>query len=212
MKYLATLMLAFLFAPAFSQGLKPLDFADILRDAGVWKETQYRVNYKDALPVDTCLHRVMEFDANGLMTARTDYFACGRVYSTERFEYDENHKLIANEIGHVFNQFEFVPFELNYDDFGRVISRTLDEPIRSFWQSENFIYDDFGTLTIIEQASMKSGELVVTQRDKFDCGPIKIDPKNTMSHIFDEHGLPILDNIYDKVGLHHAIMRHYEFR
>ncbi|MCC6600158.1 MAG: hypothetical protein IT223_05740 [Crocinitomicaceae bacterium] len=138
------------------------------------------------------------FDQFGRITTYTEYFAGGKVFAIYEYIYGEKNKVEKNIVKHIFNDFQPVEFILAYDAAGRLISRTLPNPIRNFWVKESFTYTKNGVLVKAEQWYSVEDTLKVLYSKEY---PLSLRPiENSLVYLYDQKGLLVLHQFYSRAG------------
>ena len=173
-----------------SQSIKELDYSERYKRAGIatQKVLIERANG------DECLDLIRAFDSHGRIIEEVKHLGCGKPYSIETIEYDASGMLSRCTYAHVYMLFRELEFTLKFNEEGRLIERTLDEDIPQSWQKETFEYDAKGTMIKSMQWVKKTD--VWTLFTEQEYLPRELDDsfraKNTMSNVFDKHGLPLV--------------------
>lgn len=173
-----------------SQSIKELDHSERYKRAGI---TTQKVLIERANGGE-CLDLMRAFDSNGRIVEEVKNFACGKPYSIETFEYDASGMLSRCTYAQVFMQFRELEFTLKFNEAGQLIERSLDEDIPQSWQKETFEYDAKGTMIKSMQWVMKNDVWTLfTEQEHLPSDKENVfRAKNTMSNVFDKHGLPLV--------------------
>lgn len=192
---------------AWAQDTKHMDYRDAYRRNGVSQVQSVEVRYKGHEAVDTLPMGVAEIDEKGRMVKYTEFFARGRKNAEYLYHYDAYGKLASAEIAHRSLDFRPVPFMVEFDEKGRMVSRTPQESIPGFWEREEFVYSPDGTL-------VKAQQYYPVGQSTFAEYPASVLPReNSLSWIFDQRGLPVTQQVFDRTGRsERAILFRYKYR
>lgn len=181
-----------------AQDIKPLDYAGKYKQQQIRERHTYEVKYQGNKAVDSVLLGTAFLDENGRMTKYIEYFMKGRKMAEYDYQYDESGKIIANTVKLAFNQWQTLQFELKYDAKGKLIERSLPEPVANFWQKETYSYTSAGVLIKSEQWYSQNGNLLALSNKEY---PTSIQPSETsLTYIHDQNGLMMVHQFYSLNG------------
>lgn len=187
-----------LFSTAYSQSVKSLDFAKDYQKHGVKTRVCMEYRYQGYQITDSLAISEAKFDENGRIIHYTEYFAGGRKLNEQTFTYDAQGKLIASTVAHVFNSWEPVELQLEFDAKGKLISRKCPIEIRNFWTEERYCYNSQGKLIRTEQYNTTNGQ--VEMRSSMDHAASLHTGENTPMDIHNERGLHALHQFFNASG------------
>ncbi|MBL7942579.1 MAG: hypothetical protein JNM00_07425 [Flavobacteriales bacterium] len=194
---------------AMAQDIKPLDFAPVFRKNKVEKQWIKEVTYRQGAAPDTLLLGEVVVDPTGRMSQFTEYFAGGRVFAIYRYHYDEKGSMTGCTVAHTFLQFEEIPFLIEREPTGRIKSRTTAANIPGFWIKETYTYNNMGVLIRSERWNESNGQLSSAGNSSYPAF-IARDEKS-LSTLFDNRGLPILQKMKGGGGEEISILYQYDF-
>jgi YD repeat-containing protein len=183
---------------AQGQSIKSLDFAKDYQKQGVKTRVCVEYRYKGYQITDSMAISEARFDDLGRIIHYTEYFAGGRKLNEQTFSYDAQGKLIASTVAHVFNNWEPVELQLEFDAKGKLIARKCPVEIRNFWTEERYSYNNQGKLTRTEQFSSTNGHVAL--RSSMDYAASLHTGENTPMDIHNEHGLHDLHQFFNANG------------
>ncbi|MGB1032262.1 MAG: hypothetical protein ACPGWM_06595 [Flavobacteriales bacterium] len=183
---------------SFGQTLKQLDHSYHYKLSGV--HTQKVMLEHENGP--QCLEFERKFDEQGRLIEETRYFACGRVHSIQKFNYNEEGKLTRNTFSQVFMQFEEIEFDLLFNEHGQLIERSLNVPIPQGWQKETIGYHPDGSIKTCKQWIQNGEQWEVFTEQEFDTKQADqaARKKNSLSKVYDMNGLPLVHYRYTETG------------
>jgi hypothetical protein len=199
---------------AQAQHLRELDFQSLYAKSNVSVQEVYTFSCENNLPVESCLLSRYEYDEYGRVTLAVDFFACGRVFAEQHFEYDESGKLTRNTLQHAFNGMEEVEVTLVQDDRGHVVERMLENHIPNYWMVERMERNEAGhVLSVHHFRKLSSGTQQFWENHFLPLeAEMERRSNNTMTDIFDASGLQLLHHSFTQRGLEHITKHVYEFR
>jgi hypothetical protein len=190
-----------------AQDIKYMDYRDAYKRNSVAQVQSVEVRYRGNEAVDTLPVGVAEIDEKGRMIRYVEFFARGRKSAEYIYHYDAYGRIASAEIAHRALDFRPVPFVVEFDDKGRMVSRAPQETIPGFWEREEFMYSPDGTL-------VKAWQYYPTGQSSSSEYPASVLPKeNSLSWIFDQKGLPVTQQVFDRSGKsERAILFRYKYR
>lgn len=188
----------FIFSTVYSQSIKSLDFSKDYQKQGVKTRVCMEYRYQGYQITDSMTISEARFDDLGRIIHYTEYFAGGRKLNEQTFSYDAQGKLIGSTVAHVFNSWEPVELQLEFDAKGKLVARKCPIEIRNFWTEERYTYNSQGKLTRTEQFSSTNGQ--VELRSSMDHAPSLHTGENTPMDIHNERGLHDLHQFFNANG------------
>lgn len=184
--------------PSVAQDIKPLDYSSKFKQQQVRERDTYEVKYQGNQAVDSVLLGKTFFDQSGRMSKYIEYFMKGRKMAEYDYVYDEAGRIVSSTVKLVFNDWQPLTFDLRHDTNGRLIERSLPEPVANFWQKETYQYSSSGILIKSEQWYPLNGQLVAQSKKEY---PSTIQPQdNSVTYIHDQNGLMLVHQLFGSSG------------
>jgi hypothetical protein len=185
---------------AKAQDLKFLDQQNALAENQVKGVNTIEIRYSGNHAVDTIPKGMAEFDINGRITQYTEYFARGKKDAVFSYMYDSNGHLASSTVSHRKEEFKPVPFMMEFDDNGRLITRWPVHNIDGFWLKEIFTYAPNGVM-------VKAIQIYANGERTFQEYPETMMPKeNSFSLLYDQHGLMQSRQLSDQQGKPNSVL------
>lgn len=200
-------------ATAVSQSLQNNDFAARNKSMGIRQEVQTVVTFTSwGEPIDTCDQVKITYNESGQVTHVLDYHACGEPLAEQKFYYDAAGKMTGGAIGYVTNHCKLVPVSITLNEKGKLMTRTLSEPIPELWHKETYTYDKYGLLISSEQWQLNNGELTSLGKHKHEgAEDIMKKPTELQTHWYDDRGLLREERVLDRKKMVQKIVYQYEY-
>lgn len=184
-----------------AQDLKFLDQQSALADNKVRGVNTVEIRYSGNNATDTIPKGMAEFDNNGRITQYTEFFARGKKSAVFSYLYDSNGHLASSYVAHRKEDFKPVPFMMEFDDKGRMVTRWPARPIDEFWVKEIFTYAPNGVM-------VKATQIYANGDRTFQEYPATMMPKeNSLSFLYDQHGLLQAQQLFNKQGKVSSVLR-----
>jgi hypothetical protein len=189
-----------------AQDLKYLDQQNALAESKVRGSNTIEIRYSGNTATDTIPKGQAEFDHNGRITQYTEFFARGKKAAVFQYMYDGNGHLASASVSHRHEEFKPVPFLMEFDEKGRIITRWPARPIQDFWVKEIFTYAPNGVM-------VKATQIYATGDRTFQEYPATMMPKeNAYSFLYDQYGLLQTQLTLNKQGKVESVVRYkYQF-
>jgi hypothetical protein len=200
---------AILFATAqqsAAQDLKYLDQQNALAESKVRGSNTIEIRYSGNSAVDTIPKGQAEFDHNGRITQYIEFFARGKKAAVFQYMYDNNGHLASASVAHRQEDFKPVPFMMEFDEKGRIITRWPARSIQDFWVKEIFTYAPNGVM-------VKATQIYANGERTYQEFPATMMPReNSYSFLYDQHGLLQAQLTLNKQGKVESVVRFkYQF-
>lgn len=201
----------------FGQSLKELDFAERYASLGLEAIEVHQLRNATPQGGDTCMYKRLQLDPQGRVEQCTNYFACGREFSKEFFFYADADARVPDSIhfASFHSGWSRRAYRLEYNEQGRVASRTLTSDSGEFLEREVFGYGPEGFLVKYTQERWKDGTWMLTHHEDFRDRRAEIERRseNDLTHIYDLNGLPLVIQQFAQDGsLRHALLYTYRHR
>lgn len=205
-KLLGVLILVSAPSSFFAQSMKYLDWSAIHARNGVRKVTIEHIDYEQKSPKDTTLVAEVYLDGSGRPTEYVTYFAGGRLFSREFFQYQADtalpHNLVAIHYASRETQWDTIPFVLERDLQKRVARRELLLNNGQRGVAENYTYGPAGYLVQCDKErrvgqawdQMEQISFLSQQQDRAHRR------ENNLTYIYNMDGLLLIRNLYDAMG------------
>gem|GEM_PF-935978 len=194
-----TLLMILLVGPfCYSQDLKMLDFAPLMKKNRVHKRICSTVKYQNNVPTDTIPFGLEEFDANGRLVYYEEYYSRGKLKAKYRYGYDANGVITRSTVEHFSNDFQLINLINVFDASGRITERKPEISIQNFWTVEKYTYNSGGVLVTSEQFYESNGK--PTGATKNNYLPHLKTPDDSIVYIYNSKELMILHRFYDEHG------------
>jgi uncharacterized protein YkuJ len=188
-----TLFTAF---PAFlnAQDIKSLDKCKHYAHQKVQTRKCVEIKFDGYTPTDTLDISYEEFDSNGRIIRYIEYSPIGKQLAEYHYSYNAKNQIAEMTVSHQYTDWQEIILTPTYDASNKMLSRQPKEKIHGLWEKETFQYDVRGELVCSEQWYTINGELKPVTKKFF---PMHIEKKeNSLSYIFDNHDLLIIEQLY----------------
>lgn len=185
-------------AMAHSQGVKSLDFSKDYKKNKVSARKCTEYIYSGYTVTDSILISEAFFDAEGRIVKYTEFFARGRKLNEQTFEYNEKGQLTKSFVSHVFNDWQPIELILEFDQSGKLVSRTCPVEIRNFWIKEVYHYNAQGKQIKCDQ--LKQGAQTLEMKSTQEFAPNLHSGENTPMDIHDPSGMLSVHQFYNSSG------------
>jgi hypothetical protein len=193
MKPFSVLALLFASYAGIGQDIKSLEYAKQYQKQQVQSKKCMETIFSGNVPQDTIMQSFEEYDRMGRILRYIEYDRKSAPIAEYHYEYDAKGNMKMS-VTHRYSDWQEIELVGEYDDRKRLVSRTpLNKP-DGFWEKETFNYDAGGKLLSRDQWYFVDGVLKPVMNKSFPQSVEK--NENSLSYIFDEHDLLIIEQLY----------------
>jgi hypothetical protein len=192
-KAIAFLLFLITFHCVNGQDIKLIEYKELFKKHKIKQcevlQVQHKKDGKDSVVIGRYamneLGMVMHYD---------EYTTTGQLSCSHFFTYDSKNKLTASAIEFASKPAERFPFQLEFNQAGQLVSRSLSDCGINYWHKESYEYNATKVLTrSIQHYQNESQQVKIEQ-----TYPGEVSPKeNTLNFIYDNRGLLILRQFYN---------------
>jgi hypothetical protein len=193
MKPLLSFVLFLVSMVGIGQDIKSLEYAKHYQKQKVQSRKCFEVRFNGHVAQDTVVVSLEEFDRSGRISRYIEYDRNSKPLAEYHFEYDQNGNMKMS-VSHRYTGWTEVLLHPEFDSNNRLIARLPASKPEGFWEKETFNYDENGKILSRDQWYVVDG---VSRPVMNKCFPeTKEKIENSLSYIYDEHDLLIIEQLY----------------
>lgn len=193
MKPLMSFVLFLISIAGIGQDIKSLEYAKYYQKHKVQSRKCSEVRFNGYVPQDTVVISVEEYDRSGRISRYIEFDRNSKPLAEYHFEYDPGGKMQMS-VSHRYTDWTEVKLSPEFDQNKRMIARVPVSKPEGFWEKETFNYDENGKVLSRDQWYVVDGVNRPVMNKSFPETVEKTE--NSLSYIYDERGLLIIEQLY----------------